>query len=243
MLERHARENAMRARDIMSSPVIAVAPHTPVLEIAALLHERRIGGVPVLADAVLVGIVTGRDLLHRHELGTQERSRANAWWHRVVTPELEPDWYVKSHGRCAEHVMTRIVHVAQAHSTLAEVVALFDRHRVGRLPVVRGERVVGIVTAADLVRSLARGSWVDADWPAGSSDAEIRDRIVSELRRQDWWNSGSCAVDVRDGVAHFSGFVENEAQRLASRIAAENTPGVRAVEDDRTSLGDLPILF
>jgi CBS domain-containing protein len=245
IFEPRVGENAMQARDIMTSAVISVGPQTSVLQVAAILREQRIGGVPVLARNELVGIVTERDLLHRHELGTEHRSVAPAWWRRVVAPGLEPDRYVKSHGRCAEHVMTPNVVVAEPQTSLRDVLGLFERHRIGRVPVLRDGRLVGIVTSADLVKALARGIWVPAgeEGDSASTDAEIHERLLSELRRQEWWNSGSCGVEVRLGIVRFTGFVENEPQRKATLVAAENTPGVRAVEDERTSLAELPVMF
>ena len=48
----------MLAMDIMSTPVISVPPRLPVTEVAALLRDRRIGGVPVVDESRLVGMVT-----------------------------------------------------------------------------------------------------------------------------------------------------------------------------------------
>ncbi len=67
----------MHASDIMSTPVISVAPDTPVREIAALLHEKRISAVPVLDKGRLVGLVSEGDLLHREEIGTDRAKRAD----------------------------------------------------------------------------------------------------------------------------------------------------------------------
>jgi osmotically-inducible protein OsmY len=113
------------------------------------------------------------------------------------------------------------------------------------VPVVRDGRVVGIVTSADLVMALARGTWVPSrsHGENARTDAEIHERLLSELRRHDWWNSGSCGVEVRRGIVRFTGFVENEPQRQASLVAAENIAGVRGVEDERTSLAELPVMF
>jgi osmotically-inducible protein OsmY len=103
--------------------------------------------------------------------------------------------------------------------------------------------LVGILTSADLVKALAQGIWVPASGQGATTDEEIRERLVSELRSQDWWNSGTSEVEVRLGIVRFTGFVENEPQRKASIVAAENIPGVRAVEDERTSLAELPAMF
>jgi CBS domain-containing protein len=243
IVNRHCVEKYMNASDIMSSPVISVGPQTPVLEVAALLRERRIGGVPVLDDSELVGIVTEKDLLHRRELGTEHLSQAQAWWRRVVGPDLEPEQYVKSHGRCAEHVMTRVVFVVEPDTTLREIMVLFDRNRIGRVPVLVNGRMVGIVTSADLVKALAGGIWVPNARTVTGSDEEIRTRLMSELGRQPWWNSGACFVVVTHGVVRFTGFFESEAQRRASRVAAENVPGVQYVEDERRSMDELPMMF
>lgn len=233
----------MQAKDIMSSPVISVGPQTPVVQVAALLQEQRIGGVTVLLDNELVGIVTEKDLLHRHELGTERRGPTQSWWRRVVGPDLAPDWYVKSHGRCAEHVMTRAVFVIAPDTPLREVMALFDHRRIGRLPVVVDGRVVGIVTSADLVKALAQGMWRDQAAPAAMDDGDIRARVLAELDQQDWWSRDCCEVEVRGGVVRFVGFVDNDAQRQASRVAAENVAGVRRVEDDRKLMAELPTMF
>jgi CBS domain-containing protein len=243
ILNRHTMEKNMNARDIMSSPVISVGPQTPVLQIAALLRQQRIGGVPVVDGNELVGIVTEKDLLHRRELGTEHRSHTQAWWRRVVGPDLEPERYVKSHGRCAEHVMTRIVVVVEPDTTLQTVMALFDRNRIGRVPVLVNGRIVGIVTSADLVKALAEGIWVSTASTGTGSDEEIRVRLLAELDRQQWWNRGCCDVQVAHGVVRFTGFVESEAQRRASRVAAENIPGVQYVEDERRPLAEIPTMF
>ena len=60
----------MQASDIMSTAVFSVRPDMPVKDIAALLFEKRISGVPVLDEGRLVGIVSEGDLLQRHEIGT-----------------------------------------------------------------------------------------------------------------------------------------------------------------------------
>ena len=70
----------MKAKDIMTTPVVTVSPATTVREIAALLLERRISAVPVVEDGRLVGLVSEGDLLHRHEIGTDRDRPARSWW-------------------------------------------------------------------------------------------------------------------------------------------------------------------
>src|SRR5215813_480704 len=102
----------MRAMDVMTTNVITVRPDTSVQEVARLLSERSISGVPVVdSDYRLVGIVSEGDLLHRVETGTERRvRRRRSWWLDTIgsDDELARD-YVKSHGRAAKDVMTRDV--------------------------------------------------------------------------------------------------------------------------------------
>ena len=66
----------MKASDVMSSPVIGVSPDTSVRDIAGLLFERGISGVPVLEGGRLVGLVSEADVLRRWQLGAARAARA-----------------------------------------------------------------------------------------------------------------------------------------------------------------------
>lgn len=83
----------MKASDIMTSPVITVGAETPVREIAALLFEHRISGVPVVEDGRLVGLVSEADLLHRHEIGTDQFAQAGSGWLRLFSADRAPAEY------------------------------------------------------------------------------------------------------------------------------------------------------
>jgi predicted transcriptional regulator len=97
----------MKAKDIMTSPVISLGPDATVGEIAALLLERRISAVPVVESGRLVGIVSEADLLHRHEIGTDRVARAGSSWLRLFGADHSIEEYIKSHARRARDVMTR----------------------------------------------------------------------------------------------------------------------------------------
>jgi CBS domain-containing protein len=226
----------MKARDIMTSPVLAVAPDTTVREIAALLLERHISAVPVLEDGRLAGIVSEADLLHRHEIGTD--AHEHSWWLRLLGGDTSLSEYVKSHARLARDVMTREVISVPEGADVATVAKLLERHGVKRLPVLRGDRLVGIVSRADLVRALA-GHARPAKRRTGGDEA-IRRELLAELRRQPWWKRLTSNVVVSDGVVHYSGTIDVDAERDAARVAAENVPGVRGVEDHRVRMADLP---
>jgi CBS domain-containing protein len=226
----------MNAKDIMTSPVVTVTPETSVREIAALLLELHISAVPVLEGGRLAGMVSEADLLHRHEIGT-DRLPAGRWWPRFLSADRSPWDYVRSHARKASDIMTRDVVCAAEDTPLSEVANLFERHGIRRVPVMRGERLVGIVSRADLVRALA----VKPDASAAPADDEgIRRRLLAELEREPWWRSAYVNVTVSEGVVHYWGATEDDDDRVAARVAAENVPGVRRVVDHRISFRDVP---
>jgi CBS domain-containing protein len=116
---------------------------------------------------------------------------------------------------------------------VAQIATLLEKRGIRRVPVVQGGRIVGIVSRSNLVEALAaKGRLMNT---GDSSDGAIRVRLTAELERQPWWRSNTANVIVTDGVVHYFGMVDSEdpRQRQAARVAAENVPGVRAVEDHR----------
>jgi CBS domain-containing protein len=217
----------LTAADIMTTTVITVAPETPVREIAKLLHARRISGVLVVdPDGAVIGIVSEGDLMkHVAAIGEQRRS----WWLTLFADEgaLARD-YAKTHARLARDVMTSDVISVGPTTLVAEVANTLERHRIKRVPVVQDGRLIGIVTRGNLLQALGT---TDVSKPVGLDDRTIRERLLTELDAQSWAHMGLKNIIVRDGVVHLWGFVENADERRALRVAAENTPGVKAVED------------
>ena len=229
----------MKAKDIMTSPVITVGPATPVNEIAALLYERRISALPVVEGGRMVGIVSEADLLHRHELGTDCIAQSGSWWLRLFSADRSVEDYIKSHARQARDIMTREVVSVAPDTGIAEVASILERHGVRRVPVLQDGRLLGIVSRANLVQALA-GTAQGAVRATPPSDRAIRARLLAELQQQSWWRRGTSTVEVSDGQVTYRGTVESADERDAARIAAENIPGVRAVEDFRPEMRDLP---
>jgi osmotically-inducible protein OsmY len=100
------------------------------------------------------------------------------------------------------------------------------------VPVVHNGKIVGIVSRADLLQVLASGGTTTAD---EDSDRLIRERLLAELRKQEWANPAESNVVVVDGVVHFWGTVGSQEERTALRVVAENIPGVRGIEDHTIS--------
>jgi CBS domain-containing protein len=218
--------------------VVTVEPETSVQEIARLLSEKSISGVPVVdAQGRLIGIVSEGDLLHRVETGTarrpdRSRGRRRSWWLDSIAAdeELARD-YVKSHGRTAKDVMTREVISVEETTELADIATLLETKRIKRVPVVRDGKPVGIVSRANLVRALAAaGPRLAADTVA--DDRTIRQNLLAELRDQEWVHTWAADIVVRDGIVHIWVSDDRPAEEgRALRVAAENVPGVRGVEE------------
>ena len=232
----------MKAKDIMTTPVITIGPDTPVLDIAGLLLERQISAVPVVEEGRVVGLVSEGDLLHRREIDTDGSVPEASWWTRLVEDDPAPAAYVKSHASRAGDIMTRNVVSVVEETSIAEIASLFETRKVNRVPVLRRKELVGIVSRADLVQLLAvKAKTCDAQYHR--TDDQIREQLLSELIDQPWWRQSSSSVIVTDGVVHYWGVLRSDDERQAARVAAENVPGVCKVEDHRMRLADLPSML
>lgn len=234
----------MRAMDVMTAEVVTVSPDLAVQDLAKLLSERGISGVPVVENGRLVGLVSEGDLLRRAETGTErgpERRTARRRWRWFdATTEEEARDYVKSHGRKVADIMTRQVITVDADTELAEVAALLETKRVKRVPVLREGRLVGIISRANLVRALAATPSAEASEAAGG-DRDIRARILAELKGREWARVWAEDVVVQEGIAHlWLSDDHSAAEREALRVAAENVAGVRRVEEHLVPVPAVP---
>jgi len=114
---------------------------------------------------------------------------------------------------------------------LSAIVGIMEKRRIKRVPVVRGRKVVGMVTRADLLRGFARVIPGGAAAEAPKSDLELRNRIVAEIDRLPWAARNAISVTVKNGEVDLQGAIFNVKERDALRVAAENVPGVKAVRD------------
>ena len=223
----------MRAMDVMTTDVITVDPEMTIQALATLLAERGISGAPVTdAAGKLVGVVSEGDLLHRAEIGTarRHRIRRRSWWLDHFAADAARD-YIKSHGRTVNDIMTRDVVTVTEDTDLGDVAALLEARRVKRVPVMQGDKIVGIISRANLVRALGatRGA---PPRQAEGDDRTIRSQLLAELDREEWARVWPEDVLVRDGVVHiWVSSDEPEEKKQALRIAAESVAGVHSVEE------------
>ena len=229
----------MQAKDIMTTTVITVSPREKVSAIATLMYQNHISAVPVVDDQNrLLGIVSEGDLLHRQELGTEGR---RSWWLTLLTTaDQRARDYVKSHAQVAEDIMTHKLVTVSEDTELNKIADLLERHRIKRVPVVRAGQLVGLVSRANIIQALAvRGAAVP-EHQAGADDRVIREQLLHTIRKELGMAGTTVNIIVENGVVHLWGVVDSAEQSKAIAVAAQNTAGVREVENRLILFSKLP---
>jgi CBS domain-containing protein len=217
----------MRAHQIMTRQVITVAAGAAIVEAANTMLQNHISGLPVTDEAgKLVGIVSQGDFIRRAEIGTQRKR--GRWLKLLLGPGKAASDFVHERGRKVGEIMTLDPSTVTEDTTLEDVVQLMEQKNVKRLPVLRGDQLVGIVTRSNLLQAVAELAREVPDPTA--DDDHIRNHIIASIEKTDWGPFG-LGVIVRNGNVHLSGVITNERSRQAAIVAAENVSGVKKVHD------------
>lgn len=219
----------MKAADVMTSKVITVGPDAQLQDVAQMLLANRISAMPVVAaDGKLIGIISEGDLMRRVESGTERR---RSWWLELMTGrEVLAAEYVKEHSRKVSDVMTREVITVKPETPLSDIATVLERNGIKRVPVVQDGKVVGIISRANLLQALA--SYRAPIEGRAPSDTAIRESVMARINSEPWGRPALINVIVQDGNVELWGIVETQVEKKAVRVAAEVTPGVRAVNDN-----------
>jgi CBS domain-containing protein len=218
----------MKAKDIMTLNVVSTQPQAAVMQAIRIMLQKRISGLPVVdGTGRLVGMLTEGDLLRRTETST-EKHRPR-WLEFLLGPGRLAAEYVQTHGRKVEEIMTRDPVTVTEDTSLDDVVKTMEKRGIKRVPVMRGDKLVGLISRANLLHALASVSRHVSAVSIG--DAEIRSKLLAELQKESWAPVGALDVSVRDGIVELWGTITDERQREALIVAAENTPGVKTVRD------------
>ena len=217
----------MRAHQIMTRQVITVATGAPIVEAANTMLQNHISGLPVVDETgKLVGVVAQGDFIRRAEIGTQRKR--GRWLKVLLGPGKLASDFVHERGHKVGEIMTLDPYTVTEDTTLEDIVDLMEKKHVKRLPVMRGDQLVGIVTRSNLLQAVAE---LTRDVPDPTADDDhIRSRIITSIEKTDWGPFG-LGVIVRNGNVHLSGVVTNEKFREATIVAAENVSGVKKVHD------------
>ena len=208
--------------DVMTTPVVTVTEDAPLKDVAAKLLEHRISGMPVLdGRGQLVGVISEADLLLKEQGADAIPHRRFEWLlgesGSTRAARLKLDAVV------ARQAMTSPPVTADPSDSIRLAAEIMVERGINRLPVVEGERLVGIVTRADLVRAYVR--------PDESLAEVIREDVIL---RSMWLDPAAFRVDVRNGVAWIEGRVERRSIAEMLRGAVALVPGIVAVDGEIT---------
>jgi CBS domain-containing protein len=201
----------MRTRDVMSSPVVSVPPGARLKDVASTLVEHGINAVPVVDDSDrLVGIVSEADLLPLEATSGLPYPPGPAV--RQGPPQT------------AREVMSRSVYTLTEDTDAAAAARMMLRHNLKSVPVVAGDRVVGIVARRDLLRLIARSDQdIRADLERGLNEE------IDALRQ--------LAMHVAGGVVTVDAAAGPLTRQLLQGLA-RTVPGVVEVCTSRPTEGD-----
>ncbi len=149
----------LKVRDIMSTDPVVVGPELSVTDAARLMVDRKIGALPVLEGDTLVGLVTEGDLIMRDvklEFPTYIHLLDGFIMYPPSTQRFESE-LKKAVAADVRAVMTADPITVQADAPVGDAATLLVDRDVSRLPVMDGDRLVGIVSKSDIVRSLLVG--------------------------------------------------------------------------------------
>jgi CBS domain-containing protein len=207
----------MNVSEIMTRSVVSVTPETTLKEVAALLTERRIAGVPVCrSDGELVGVISEGDILWK-ETGLAPASETLLT--RILNAaDREDD---KLAARTAGEAMSSPAITVAANAAAAQAARLMIDHHVNRLPVLADGKLVGIIARSDLVRAFVR------------SDAEIAREIEQDvLLRVLWIEPRTLSVSVEAGEVRLTGRVDNRSTAELVETYVRRIPGVVALSGE-----------
>ncbi len=205
----------MRVKDLMTTNVLTVRPSTPLKDAAALLAERRISGLPVVDDeSRVLGVLSEGDILYK-ETGTKDKPGLIDRLLSVPPVGLELKLAAKTVGEA----MSAPALTIGPRRPVTEAASVMIDEGVNRLPVIDDEeRLIGIITRADLVRAFVR------------SDAEIQAEILEDVfRRTLWLEPDTLQIEVRGGEVRLSGEVETRTDAELIPTFVQRVPGVVSV--------------
>jgi len=205
----------MRARELMSTPVITVHPEASLKEVTKRMVDRRVSGVPVVDHSGrLMGIISESDLVATLEPAVKEQGLMGLLDHLAHAARTDP----KLRARSAAEVMVPRVVTAGPDASVRELVHLMTIHGVNRIPIVETDRLVGIVTRADILRTLVR--------PDKAITEDVRWRVLHDL----WIDPTGLTISTRDGIVTIAGEVDTRSEAELVKQWTAATEGVVAVE-------------
>jgi CBS domain-containing protein len=209
----------MKVRDVMTRQVVTARPEMTLRDLALLLSEHRISGMPVVDGAgTILGIVSEADILAK-ERGPAPAHGAGLSW--MFGQRTAPDELRHHAATTVGQAMTTPAICIDHDRPLREAAALMLDRNVNRLPVLENGLLVGILTRADLVRAYIR------------RDDEAREAIRDEvLRKTLWLDPDDMRIEVHEGIARLAGTVDRRSTAAIIERLVRLVDGVDQVESE-----------
>lgn len=144
----------MNVKDIMTQEVVSISPETPVSEIARLLYNYKISGVPVVSEGKIVGIVTEEDLVMRDAIIKEPHvlNMFGSVFYLGNRSEFNDEMRHVLATTAAELMNNRVVTIPET-ATIEQLASLMVKHEINPVPVVdEVGQLSGIVSRADIIR-------------------------------------------------------------------------------------------
>lgn len=207
-----------RVADVMTTNAVAVRANASFKEIAARLREHHVSAFPVIDnDDRVIGVVSEADLLPKEalEAGYEGHRGFSGLRHRTEREKAE--------GVTAADLMSRPPVTIGPLDLVSHAAHLMYDHRITCLPVVDRERLVGVISRADVLSVFGR------------TDADIRWEVTEKVMLQEFLTDpGRFTVTVRDGVVTLAGRPETAEMGHDIVTAVRHREGVVAVRDELT---------
>jgi CBS domain-containing protein len=150
----------LTAKDIMTADPVTVAPDMTVKNAAKLMVERGIGALPVVSAGELLGLVTEGDLIMKDvklEFPTYIHLLDGFIMYPPATTRFEHE-LKKAVAATVGDVMTPDPVTVQADTSVEDVATMLVDRDMSRVPVLDGDKLVGIVTKSDVLKSIVGGA-------------------------------------------------------------------------------------
>ena len=145
----------MRVRELMTEQVLTIGPEAPIKDVAKVLVDHGISGLPVCdIECRVLGVISEGDILYKEHDPREGHIGGPLRWIIDGTPNYSG--YVKADALTAGKAMTTPAITIPPYESVSEAARIMCELGVNRLPVVKDERLVGIITRADLVRAFTR---------------------------------------------------------------------------------------
>ncbi|GHF36392.1 CBS domain-containing protein [Streptomyces griseosporeus] len=204
---------------VMATDVVRAVYGTPFKEVARLLADHRISGLPVVdEDDRVIGVISETDLI-AHQVTTADRPQAHRLFRFAALTPATRRRAAKAAARTAGRLMSTPPVTVHADDTIVEAARTMAERHVERLPVLdEEERLVGIVTRRDLLQVFLR------------PDADIRAEVIDDvLVHALWLAPGTIDVSVTGGVVTLTGQLERRSETEIAVSMTRQIDGVVAV--------------